>query len=387
MFWVDEDTGDLEPVPDGMPKAEAEKLVEGQSAYVMRKPVRRIRWSVSTPETLLHDEWSPYEHFTVVPFFPYFRRGKTLGLVDNLIKTQEMVNKTYSQMAHVVNTTANSGWLVEENALVNMEVEELEEYGALTGLVLEYKKGYAKPEKIGPNQIPQGLQNMATTGVNLIRMISGVTETFQGGQGSEVSGVAIQSRVHQSAVQLATPIDNLFRTRNMIAGRLLKLLQAFYTGGRTVRITAENTEGEPEDLAINQDTPEGIMNDISVGKYDVVISDVPTQITFQNAQLKEAVELRKFGIEIPDKEMIRLSTLARKEAIIAQMEQGPSPEEEEERNLQIGASTASTAKVAADTQSTSVKSAQEAIAIAKELANNPSLAATVQSILKTNAPE
>ena len=98
-----------------------------------------------------------------------------------------MLNKVYSQILHTVNTTANSGWKVEEASLVNMDVEDLEQNGAQTGLVIEYKAGRAPPEKIEPNTVPTGLKDLVTSGVDLIRLISGVSETFQGGKGTEVS--------------------------------------------------------------------------------------------------------------------------------------------------------------------------------------------------------
>ena len=69
--------------------------------------------------------------------------------------------------------------MVDENSLVNMEVEDLESRGAETGLVIEVKAGRERPEKIEPNQIPTGLKDMINSGIDLIRMISGVSETFQ----------------------------------------------------------------------------------------------------------------------------------------------------------------------------------------------------------------
>ena len=214
-----------------------------------------------------------------------------------------------------------------------MDVEDLESVGAQTGLVLEYKKGYSAPEKIEPNQVPTGLKDLVTSGVDLIRLISGVSETFQGGKGPEVSGTAIQSRVHQSAIQLAAPIDNLFRTRNMIAERILKLIQSFYTQERTFMITGHDETGKTINTPVSinkEDTSNpdatSLINDITVGKYDVVIADVPTQITFQNAQFSQAIEMRKFGVQIPDAEMVRMSTLSRKTEIAKQLENAPDPE-------------------------------------------------------------
>lgn len=387
-FLYDLETGDLYPAPDGMNKREKEKYAKEMGKELISRVVKRVRWTVSTKWTILHDDWSPYDHFTVVPYFPYFRRGKTIGMVDNLIKTQEMLNKTYSQILHVINTTANSGWTVEENSLVNMEVEDLEDQGSKTGLVIEYKAGRSKPEKIEPNNVPTGLKDMVTSGIELIRLISGVSETFQGGKGPEVSGVAIQSRVHQSAIQLATPIDNLFRTRNMIAARLLKLIQQFYTSERTFVITAENTDNaEPQSVTINQEDSEtgDIINDVTVGKYDIVIADIPTQITFQNAQFQQALDMRKFGVAVPDDEMVLMSTLARKQEIAKKMSGAGSPEQQAQAQKQIEQLQAEIDKLTSQSQKDFTSAAKQAAEVAQMLAENPTLAPVIDAMLRQGA--
>lgn len=386
-FFLDIATGDLTPVPDELTDAAAKKVAKQNGSEVIKRLIKRIRWTVSTQDVVLHDEWSPYDHFTVVPYFPYFRRGVTLGLVDNLIKTQEMLNKVYSQILHTVNTTSNSGWLIEENSLTNMDVEDLEELGSRSGLVLEYKTGRPAPDKIEPNSIPTGLKDMVTSGVDLIRLISGVSETFQGGKGPEVSGTAIQSRVHQSAIQLAAPIDNLFRTRNMIAARILKLLQAFYTEERTLVITGSDETGadEQQQLEINKESEEGLLNDITVGKYDVVIADVPTQITFQNAQFSQAIEMRKFGVEIPDDEMIKMSTLSRKNEIAAKISNAVSPEQEqlqqEQQQLELEALKKENDKTEAAAEKAKADSMKQVADVAAMLAENPELAPLLDKLL------
>ena len=302
-----------------------------------------------------------------------------------------MLNKVYSQILHVVNTTANSGWKVEENSLVNMDVEDLESVGAQTGLVLEYKSGRAAPEKIEPNQIPTGLKDLVTTGVELIRLISGVSETFQGGKGPEVSGTAIQSRVHQSAIQLAAPIDNLFRTRNMVAERILKLIQSFYTQERTFMITSHNDEGKDvtHPVTINQEaqgeTPDAsyLINDVTVGKYDVVIADVPTQITFQNAQFSQAIELRKYGVQVPDDEMVRMSTLSRKNEIAKKLEGGPSPDQQEQMRLQLEQMQKMIEELESKAKSKEAEALKQVAEVAQLIDQNPSLAKIMDTLMGT----
>jgi hypothetical protein len=385
-FFFDVITGDYFPVPDTMKPREVKRYAKTKGYEIVSRVVKRVRWTVSTRDVLLHDDWSPYDHFTIVPYFPYFRRGKTVGIVDNMIKQQEMVNKTMSQILHIVNTTANSGWMVEQNSLTNMDVEDLEEDGSKTGLVLEYKPGRAPPAKIEPNQVPTGLKDLVTTGVELMRMISGVSETFQGGKGPEVTGVAIQSRVHQNAVQLAAPIDNLFRTRNILAQRILELIQAFYTDERVFIITSDSPAKEAEQVVLNQQMPDGsIINDVTLGKYDIVIADVPTQVTFQNAQFQQALELRKYGIMIPDDEMVLMSTLARKNDIAKRLAGEVTPEQQamqkkmaELQGLQLDAQAD---KLESDARARDLEGLKAAAEVANLMATNPAIASYMDEIL------
>lgn len=383
-FFYDLETGDMEAVPDGLKEAEKNRIAKEQDLEIISRTVRRIRWTITTRDVVLHDDWSPYEFYTIVPFFPYFRRGKTVGMVTNLIKTQEMLNKVFSQNLHTVNSTSNSGWIVEQNSLVNMDVEDLETDGSKTGMVIEYKTGRAPPQKIEPNPVPPGLNNMVNMGVDLMRLISGVSETFQGGKGPEVSGAAIQSRVHQSAVQLAGAIDNLFRTRTIIAEKILWMIQNFYTNQRVLVITKEGEEEEDEVLVANAQGEDGeIYNDLTKGKYDIVIADVPTQISFQNAQFQEAVEMRKFGVQIPDDEMIRLSTLARKDKIAEKISgQAQQQVQQQQLEMQMKEMEAKISNLEGKTTKDKATAQKIMSDVAKMLQENPSAAPYLDQMLE-----
>jgi len=126
-------------IPEGWKRERIGKVASDLNLGVIKKKIKRIKWRVSADDYVFHDDWSPLNHFTPVPYFPIFHKGKTIGLVENLISSQEFLNKTTSQELHVVNTTANSGWQMEEDQLINMEPDELEARGAQTGLVLVRK--------------------------------------------------------------------------------------------------------------------------------------------------------------------------------------------------------------------------------------------------------
>lgn len=172
--------GDVFAVPDDWDEERVSAHVAATNGYLSKQMRRRVRWCVSTQDVLLQDEWSPYNHFTVVPFFPYFRRGKTRGMVDDAISPQRILNKSISQYLHILNTTANSGWAVEEDSLVNKTVDELEESGAETGLVIEYKRGRNAPQKIAPNPVPPGVDRLIDRAAASIKETTGISDALQG---------------------------------------------------------------------------------------------------------------------------------------------------------------------------------------------------------------
>jgi hypothetical protein len=153
---------------------------------------------------------------------------------------------------------------------------------------------------------------------------------MRGISGPEKSGVAIQSKQFASQQQLALPIDNLARTRHMLACKLQALIQQFYTDERTFRITEQDPrtgKDVEEVIAINHVDPMTGMveNDLTSGEYDTVVTEQPMQITFENSQFQQALELRKSGVMIPDPIMIQHSTLSRKAEIVEQMENAEQP--------------------------------------------------------------
>lgn len=316
--------GDMRPIPSNFDANRIAWFREKFGFNVIDKLVERIRWIVVADNVVLHDEWSPYKHFTVIPYFPYFRHGKTIGLVENLIGPQELLNKVSSQELHVVNTTANSGWKVKTGALVNMSVEELEQAGATTGLVLEVNGDPDKDvQKILPNQIPSGLERVSYKSEEHIKTISGVSDSMQGFDREDVAAKAIQAKKQAGATNLVKPLDALARTDFIIARNAIDLVQGFYTERRVLTITKDKVSGETEEFVINDITAEGmVINDMTMGEYDIVISSVPQRETLEDSQFEQAKAMREMGVAIPDEVMIENSRLMDKRGILKKMNAG-----------------------------------------------------------------
>lgn len=390
--FLSPETGDMRPIPEEFNRDRIAFFVEKYGFQVIPKLVRRIRWTVVADNIVLHDDWSPYKHFTVVPYFPHFRRGTTIGLVENLLGPQELLNKVTSQELHVVNTTANSGYKVKAGALSNMTVEELEEKGAQTGLVIEVNGDPDKDvQKIAPNQVPQGLDRISYKAEESIKTISGISDSMQGMDRADVAAKAIQAKQKAGSTNLVKPLDNLTRSDAILARNVLDLVQEFYTEERLMTITHDHATGESQTFAVNQPNPEPetgeeppespyqeILNDLTLGEYDVVVTSVPQRETLEDSQFEQAMALKEAGIMIPDSVLIDSSRLINKKDIIRQMQEAnQSPEAVQARQVQAAGAQAEVAKTEAeatvkqaDSQLKGAKT-RETMAKAQEIENGP----------------
>ena len=390
--FLSPETGDMRPVPEGFDRNRIAFFVEKYGFQVIPKLVRRLRWTVVAGNQVLHDDWSPYQHYTVVPYFPHFRRGNTIGLVENLLGPQELLNKVTSQELHVVNTTANSGYKVKAGALSNMSVEELEEKGAQTGLVIEVNGDPdTDVQKISPNQVPQGLDRIRYKAEESIKTISGISDSMQGMDRADVAAKAIQAKKQAGSTNLVKPLDNLTRSDHILARNILDLVQEFYTEERLMTITHDHATGESENFRINQPNPQPetgeeteeapyqeILNDLTLGEYDVAVTSVPHRETLEDSQFEQIMAMKEGGILIPDTVVIDASRLMNKKDIIRQMQAASqSPEAQAAAQLQQRAQEAEVAKTEAeagnkqaDTQLKGAKT-QETTVKAQVLANTP----------------
>lgn len=373
-------TGDFEAVD--MKQTDKIAQLRKQGFYLTKKRMARVWWTVSTERVMLFDDWSPFPWFTIVPYFPYFRRGKTRGMVDIAIGPQMVLNKGVSQYIHIVNTTANSGWQVEEDSLTNMTTEELEDVGASTGLVQEYKKGSTPPKKIEPNNVPPGVDKMIDRATVTLKEVT-VPEAMRGENSQEVSGVAIQSRQFASQQQLAVPLDNLGHTRHMVADRLNWIISNFYDSERVLRITeTDPVTGEEmsEEITINQFVGGKYMNDMTVGKYDLVVTEQPMQVTFENSQFTQALEIRKAGINVPDWAVIKHSNLADKQEILSEMGQGQA---DPATDAKVQLLQAQAEKTRAETVNKNVEAMFGGVQAGQTIAAIPAVAPLADALLKS----
>ena len=130
------------------------------------------------------------------------------------------------------------------------------------------------------------------------------------------------------------PLDNLAKTRQYLAEKVLNLIQTFYTEERVVQVTNEDDPMQPrEPMLLNAMTPEGdIINNLTIGEYDVIVTSAPARDSFDETQFAEALSLRQAGVAIPDDAIVSYSHLLKKEELAKRIrvltgQEPPSPEQ------------------------------------------------------------
>jgi len=338
--FVDMTHGEIVPVPETWDHNRlSDFLQNNRDVHVMQKQIKKIRWTATAGPVTVHDAWSPYRYFTIVPFFPHYRNGRTHGVVEHLLSPQDIFNKSRSQELHVVNTTANSGYIVQDNNLVNMTERQLENVGAQTGLVIVVKD-VSQIDKIKPNQVPTGLDRVSFKAEDDLKNIAQISDSETGFTREDVSGRAIRANQAAGSTSFAPLFDNLARTDNLLAHRILNLIQTFYTEPRLIHVIGTKPGQQDQSIVVNEVTTEGkILNDLSLGEYEVIVTSEPDRDSFEESQFDHAVEMRKdLGIEIPDEFIIRVSKLRDKEELLQAM--NPADPEQEEFDKQLANQTA-----------------------------------------------
>jgi hypothetical protein len=112
-----------------------------------------------------------------------------------------------------------------------------------------------------------------------MKAATGIYDAALGAKSNETSGVAIARRDAQGDTATYVYIDNMEGAIAQTGRVLIDLIPHYYDDSRVIRILGEDEEIE-KFVAINQIMPDGkAWNDVTRGKYDVIVSTGPAYAT------------------------------------------------------------------------------------------------------------
>jgi hypothetical protein len=341
-----------EDIPDGLP--------------VLKKKLRKVYIYYTLGDIELESKPSENEHnkFDIVGFFAYTDGGRITSPTQDLLDPQDEKNKRRSQIIHILNSSPRNNYFVSPNAFPDIKDAE-KRMGGINQLIPVNGtdiRQQVTPIESNLSAVPAiiGQEQQATQDM---KEISGLGDASLGTVPEGVkSGRGIEALQAPTETIIAEIFDNYLVSRQLVAGLVLALIQQYYTEYRRVRVLGDYTNkflssgdqqvreqirqqvqtammGASDEeidmqtnkiisfqpgtklLAINIQMGEKRLNDVSVGKYDVVFDHVSQNPTTRRAQYYDLLNLVSLGIPVPPKRIIEASDMRNKQELINEIEE------------------------------------------------------------------
>lgn len=295
--------------------------------------------------------------FTINPITGRYDRDyhSWVGLVRNMIGTldtdgpQQMANKLYSEIVHIMSTNARGGLLAETDAFTN-QIDAEEKWAASDSIIWMRPGGLNKIKEKELGQYPVGLDKLMTWAVSAVPEVTGVSWEMLGLANREQPNVLESNRKQSTATILADFFDSL-RFYRITTGRVLLYFMAEIFAGES-----------PEDSAlIRVDSATGpqiipLLKDQLANKYDIYVDESPS-----SPNVKEQVwgvlstlmpHFQQMGMPVPPEvfDFLPLPASLANSWKKAAAPQPPPPEQQAQIQAQIEQMFADVAKTKAETQ-------------------------------------
>lgn len=277
-----------------------DKLKDGETP-VRERTVNsyKIMWYlVSGNKVLEYREWPGKKYIPVVPIW-----GKELnvggkryirGLIRNAKDAQRMYNYWQSTDTETVTLQPKSPYVLTPTQIKGHEVmwnnAHKKNYPYL--LANGDKDAPGWPHREAPPQVSSAMVEKLKESDQEMRDTVGLQKAALGMQSNERSGAAIRERKKEGDIGTFAFVDNLSRSLEHVGRILVDIAPSVLDTERIVRLGLEN--GDYEFSKVNVQAPDGsIINDLSIGTYDIVVTVGPSFTT----QRTEAMESMKEFIQ------------------------------------------------------------------------------------------
>lgn len=257
---------------------------QGISVVDKRMSMRRtVKWSkLSGLDELESRDWAG-KYIPIIPTYgaELIEGGKCIryGMVRNLKDPQKMYNFWRTQETEFVALAPKAPWLMAEGQDEGHEDEwdaaNVKNYSSLKYKVVYGDNGelLPPPSRLSPQAVPAASVNAAMAASEDLKSVAGMFDPALGAAGNETSGKMVGKRQQQSDLSNFHFYDNLTRSIRWTGLVLLDLIPHYYDTPRVIRIIGD--DGTPEATKINEQSTEKMLNDLTVGTFDIVMDTGP----------------------------------------------------------------------------------------------------------------
>lgn len=306
-------------------KLTVEELIQMEQIQVLTIEVDRIKQSVSVGGKFMFESIIPISNYPVITFMNGHNRNPYPMSDVRLVKgLQEYVNKIRSLIVAHASSTTNHKLLVPRGAIDKKQLEN--EWAKAGTAVIEFDPELGQPISMSPTPLPNELyKNEADARADIERILgiyaimqgdpSAIPQTYKGTVAIDEYG---QRRIKSKR-------DDIEAGLNKIALIVVEMIQAYYTSQKVIRLLQPNTKSK--ELSINVPIYSevsgeflGKLNDVTVGRYDVVVVSGSTLPSNRWARFEYYMELYKVGL-VDQVEVLKQTDVADVEGVLERSSQ------------------------------------------------------------------
>lgn len=201
------------------------------------------------------------------------------GLIRNAKDSQRAHNYTRSAEIETVALQPKTPWVVAPEGIKGFEKYwNSANTSNLSYLPYNYDQHPAGPQRQTPPVFSQGWAQLSAENADDMKATTGIYDSSLGQRSNETSGIAIARRDAQADVGTYVYHANLELAIQLTGKILIDLIPKIYDTERVIRILGEDDSEKM--VRINQMLPTGeTANDLTLGKYDVVVNIGPSYST------------------------------------------------------------------------------------------------------------
>jgi hypothetical protein len=271
---------------------------------------RRVKWYKLCAGQVLEERDWPGKFIPIVVVYgeEKFFEGKRVyqGLVRRAKDPQRMYNYWASIYTEIVSRAPKAKWVGTLK-----QFENLEKYWANANTddiaFLPYNadpQAPGAPQRQGGFEVPSGIVQGLMQASEDLKAVTGIFDASLGSRGNETSGKAILARQREGDTANYHFLDNLTISIQHLGRILIDLIPKIYDTARIVRILGEDGKEElvginfpPQEQIVDPDIQEmlqgieTIINDMSVGQYDVVVDVGPAYATKRQEESEKLLSM------------------------------------------------------------------------------------------------
>lgn len=266
---------------------------QSDSVPYFAKRIKRVYYAIFSSTKILEAGRSPYKYegFPAVLFGAYKDEdlNKWFGAITMMKDPQRGINTMRRQLQHLLQTSPK-GILIHEVGAI-LDIEKYEQNSADPTYHMEVNVGgLEKVHFTNQPQISPVYGELLTKDEQQVKDTSGIQDSLLGIQtSSREPGITVRTRQETGLAVLFLIFDNFRESRFLGTKILLSLMQQYVTSERLIRIEGEEGAKLVQINSQMNRQSQGF-NDISSGKFDLVLDEVVENRTIRASIMQMLVE-------------------------------------------------------------------------------------------------